>query len=242
MRKLLAIAILCFCSLAHADFVSTLTAATVSGQTTMPLGDSITFGVGSTNSNAYRLQLYTDLTGASQTVTFVGSLTSGSDLPAPEQKNEGHSGFKCLDLDASVASWIGAQAGMTRLVLLCGTNDANQWASVALQPFSANYAKLLSDIHAACPGCIVYASSIPPLDSTTTSGLYIATAKVNAEIKSRCLRAQSYCRYIDAGSALTWPGDFNVDHVHPTDAGYVKLGNAIYNGIVAYGSASVQGF
>lgn len=237
---LVAAAALSGCSKAYADFVPTLSGVTVSGQTTMPLGDSITFGVGQTNSDAYRYQLYLDLLAASQTIQYVGSLTSGTDLPAGQQHNEGHGGFLISDIAAGVDGWIAAQPGMTRVILLIGTNNAANFTTIST--IGAQYASLLDQIHTDCPGCIIYDCSIPPQTNVTSNPLYTVILKMNAVNKSACLHRQSFCRYIDVYPLLTWPGDFNVDGIHPNDAGYVKIGNGIYNGISSYATAQVQGY
>lgn len=44
----------------------------------MPLGDSITFGFGSSDGNGYRAALYDSLVGAGATIDMVGSVQSGS--------------------------------------------------------------------------------------------------------------------------------------------------------------------
>lgn len=228
------------CSYAHADAVPTLAAVAVSGHRLMPLGDSITFGVGQTNQDAYRWQLYQDITGAGGTVQFVGSVSTGTDLPVGQRANEGHGGYLISDIAAGLDAWIAAQPGMDALSLLIGTNDAAQYT--APSGFGARYASLLDKIHTDCPACIIYDCTIPPLSNNTSNGQYILITKFNALIKSACLHRQSFCRFIDTYPALTWPGDFNVDGVHPNDGGYVKLGNAIYNGMVAYANAQVQGY
>ena len=56
----------------------------------MPLGDSITWGVGSPTTSSYRAPLWTMLTGQNRySARFTGTQASGT-LPAPA--NEGHSG------------------------------------------------------------------------------------------------------------------------------------------------------
>src|SRR5204863_464849 len=54
----------------------------------MPLGDSITYGIGSSDGSGYRARLWDDLAG--NNVDFVGSQQSGR---VPDPDNEGHSGW-----------------------------------------------------------------------------------------------------------------------------------------------------
>ena len=71
----------------------------------MPLGDSITFGEGSTNFNGYRFALWQRLTAAGIPVTFVGSMHAGS-MPFSESANEGHSGWRIAQISSHVVGWL----------------------------------------------------------------------------------------------------------------------------------------
>lgn len=67
----------------------------------MPLGDSITYGFGSSDGNGYRGALYDDLVGAGATVDMVGSLQSGS-MSDPDSEIGPH---PCLSF--SFSGWAG---------------------------------------------------------------------------------------------------------------------------------------
>nr|WP_308437490.1 GDSL-type esterase/lipase family protein [Streptomyces lacrimifluminis] len=87
----------------------------------MPLGDSITWGVGSSTGNGYRGPLWDRLAADGHPLDFVGTLRGGS---MPDRDNEGHSGFR-IDQIASLAD-----ASLTRyrpnvVTLEIGTNDLN---------------------------------------------------------------------------------------------------------------------
>ena len=59
----------------------------------MPLGDSITWGTGSSDQTGYRRSLFLSLTGAGYPVDFVGSRSNG--IPNDFDKfHEGHGGFR----------------------------------------------------------------------------------------------------------------------------------------------------
>ena len=62
----------------------------------LPLGDSITAGTGSSDGGGYRVELFKQAVANSQSITFVGTLSSGpatvSGQPFPKS-HEGHSGF-----------------------------------------------------------------------------------------------------------------------------------------------------
>src|ERR1041384_5155685 len=57
----------------------------------MPLGDSITWGVGSSTGNGYRAPLWNRLAADGHPLDFVGTGRSG---PMSDPDNEGHSGYK----------------------------------------------------------------------------------------------------------------------------------------------------
>ena len=85
----------------------------------MPLGDSITFGVGDESNGGYRGYLYQRLTSCGYAVDFVGSQTSGS---IPDPNHEGYPGWKAHEIRDNVYSWL--RANPADIVLLhIGTND-----------------------------------------------------------------------------------------------------------------------
>ena len=57
----------------------------------MPLGDSITWGVGSSTGNSYRSALWNELASEGHALDFVGSQRNGT-MSDPD--NEGHSGWR----------------------------------------------------------------------------------------------------------------------------------------------------
>src|SRR5262249_13855023 len=97
----------------------------------MPLGDSITYGVGSSSGSSYRADLWRRLvTQAGYNIDFVGSQRSGS---LPDTDNEGHSGWRIDQIAASVDGWLSTY--QPDVVLLhIGTNDMNQNYQVDTAP------------------------------------------------------------------------------------------------------------
>ncbi len=71
--------------------VSPASAASNTPLRVLPLGDSITWGVGSSTGNGYRSPLGNKLVADGHPLDFVGTLRGGS-MPDPD--NEGHSGYK----------------------------------------------------------------------------------------------------------------------------------------------------
>ncbi|NUO82725.1 HD domain-containing protein, partial [candidate division KSB1 bacterium] len=98
-----------------------MSAAGVFAQTRiMPLGNSITEGVGSTDGSGYRLPLYNLLTNANVPFDFVGGLQYGNVLP--DKDHEGHAGIKADDLQ--VTNYLSANPADV-ILLEIGTNDVS---------------------------------------------------------------------------------------------------------------------
>jgi hypothetical protein len=66
----------------------------------LPLGDSITFGLTSSDGNGYRSTLH-NLLQAGNTVDFIGSIKSGT---MADNDNEGHSGFTVSQIAQSATN------------------------------------------------------------------------------------------------------------------------------------------
>jgi lysophospholipase L1-like esterase len=85
----------------------------------MPLGDSITYGVGSSTLDSYRGALLWRLAEAGVQVDYVGSMRSGN---SPDPDNEGHKGWTIAQLAARVDDWL-ATYRPDVILLHIGTND-----------------------------------------------------------------------------------------------------------------------
>lgn len=82
--------------------------------------DSITQGYQSSNGNGYRGPLYDILTSRGNTLSMIGSQSSGT---MPQPQNEGHDGATI----SQIASYTSAYHERPNVILLhAGTNDMNQ--------------------------------------------------------------------------------------------------------------------
>ena len=100
----------------------------------MPLGDSITVGVGDPRGGGYRDPLYTQLTNAGHTFQFVGTLSSSPTellTSAGQQNHEGHGGYV---IEAGTSGREGIRDNITTylgatdpdlILLMIGTNDVH---------------------------------------------------------------------------------------------------------------------
>ena len=185
----------------------------------MPLGDSITWGVGSSTTSSYRLPLGNLVAGQSRyAVRFVGSQASGS---LPDPANEGHSGYTIQQIRDGVDSWTAA-AHPDVVLLHIGINDYNRNLDTATAP--ARFADLVDRIFADRPGVTVLAMGLIP----TTPGLESAVTPYNAAAKALEATEQQAgkkYRYVEP-PALT--SAEMTDNLHPDDAGYQRMADAFY--------------
>lgn len=178
----------------------------------MPLGDSITYGVGSSTGSSYRADLWRRLvTQAGYNVDFVGSQQSGS---LPDTDNEGHSGWRIDQIAASVDGWL-ATYQPDVVLLHIGTNDMNQDYQVdtAPQRLGGLIDKVLADRPTAT---VLVAKIVPSLDATIQSRINAFNAAVPDIVAARGVRA----KLVDL-SVLS-AADLN-DTLHPNDNGYLRM-------------------
>src|SRR5882724_11745186 len=90
----------------------------------MPLGDSITDGVG--GPGGYRLRLYQMLTNAGFNVDFVGTQNDNAAAGLADPDHEGHSGYRIDQIDTGLLGYFGQTADADVVLVLIGTNDYGQ--------------------------------------------------------------------------------------------------------------------
>ena len=194
-----------------------LVSANSTGIRIMPLGDSITYGVGSSTGGGYRLQLWDDLRVRGFPVDFVGSVKTG---PASfDRENEGHPGWKINQIAAKVVTWL--MTYRPNIILLhIGTNDFFKNDDPAQAP--ARLSHLLNLITTTLPGVTVIVAQILPLPRS---------ARLNAEVVAynaaipRIVQADvaqgKHVHYVDMYDAV--PPSMLPDQIHPNDAGYALM-------------------
>lgn len=187
------------------------------------LGDSITYGVGTTPVTGFREELYWWTRGHYPEVTFVGTTETGA---WPNAVHDGHPGYTVEDLQAEVRGvW-----GTHLVLLLIGTNNMGLLPHVAYDgPLAAkHYKELLVSLTLGHPRTAVLVSTIPPLPPISASAPNVDD--FNARLRNiwdefdttrpaglRLLRA-------DIHAALSpWsPSNFLPENVHPSAAGYAR--------------------
>jgi lysophospholipase L1-like esterase len=171
----------------------------------MPLGDSITWGVGSATTSSYRQALWNMLAGQSRySVRFVGSQASGS---LPGFSNEGHSGYAIDQIRSGIDGWLtGTRPDV--VLLHIGINDLNRGIDTAHA--LDRLTDLVDRIFTDRPGGTVILMGLIP----TTPGLEGIEQQAGKKFG-----------YADA-PALT-PAEM-IDVLRPSDAGYQRIAQAFY--------------
>jgi lysophospholipase L1-like esterase len=194
-----------------------LVTANSTGIKIMPLGDSITYGAGSSTGGGYRFQLWNDLKARGFPLDFVGSLQTG---PASfDRENEGHPGWKINQIAAQVVNWL--MTYRPNIILLhIGTNDFVKNDDPALAPARLSY--LLNLITTTLPGVTVIVAQILPL---------ARSARLNAEVVAynaaipRIVQADvtqgKHVHYVDMYHVV--PPSMLPDQIHPNDTGYALM-------------------
>ncbi|MFE6973087.1 phosphatidylinositol-specific phospholipase C domain-containing protein [Streptomyces sp. NPDC057682] len=193
----------------------------------MPLGDSITLGVGSSTRTGYRPALAQKLAGHASTLEFVGSQVDADGVT----RHEGHSGWRIDELQANIETWL-FEAKPNVVTLHIGTNDMNRDYQVATAP--QRLATLIDQIHTASPDtAVVVASLVPATDPVVQARVDAYNAAIPGIVSDRAQRGYRIAR-VSMGALTT--ADLN-DNLHPNNAGYTKMTNAFLHGITAVAGA-----
>ena len=209
--------------------------------TIMPLGDSITLGVGDSAGGSYRDPLYTRLTNAGHTLQFVGTASGYSTALLTsngQQYHEGHSGYVIeagtsgrAGIRDNIAAYLGAN-DPDLILLMIGTNDVNLDYQVAAAP--DRLSDLLTDIHTLNADAHVIVANLVPVQATS-GALFDRVAAYNAAVPGVVATHQGLghnVSFLDMHSYLTAPGDLN-DSLHPNAGGYDNMAVAWEAGINA---------
>jgi lysophospholipase L1-like esterase len=194
----------------------------------MPLGDSITWGVGSPSGNSYRSFLGNQLAAEGHALDFVGSGRNGT-MSDPD--NEGHSGWR-IDQIAGITDSVLTRYRPNVITLEIGTNDLNGNYQIPTAPDRMR--SLIDQITRAAPDATVLVGTV----IVSTSGSEEANRPAfNAKLPGIVQAAQDagkHVRLVDM-SALT-PADLS-DALHPNDNGFRKMADAFNAGIQAADAA-----
>ena len=195
----------------------------------MPLGNSITQGIGSSFPySGYRKYLYNLLNNNGVNIDFVGSLQDGDPFQF-DVNHEGHPGWYAQEIDAHVNGWLNDDTPNS-VLLHIGTNDIshvesnqdniNEIESIVNKIYSYNSQTK-----------ILVCSIIPRKDDKNNKTIELNVLiyqLVNQKI------GEGYNIYfIDQYSAFTsngnWQNEYMSDYLHPNDNGYYLMAVTFFN-------------
>jgi lysophospholipase L1-like esterase len=191
----------------------------------LPLGDSITFGIG--YAGGYRVELFSKALAASQKITFVGSAMNGPNMVdgvSFPRNNEGHSGWKINQL-LSLIPAPALQQGPHIILLMIGTNDVAQNDDLPNAPKRLD--ALLDKLIDEAPQALIVVAQITPL-SFGGSGVDAFNAALPAIVDAR-VKAGEHVMLVDMNS--DFPTSLLGDGVHPNQMGYERMAGVWYDAI-----------
>jgi lysophospholipase L1-like esterase len=185
----------------------------------MPLGDSITYGVGSLTHSSYRIDLAKRLAESGLTVDYVGSQQSGI---GADRDNEGHPGWSISEITAQVGGWL--RTYQPDVVLLhIGTNDMNQNLDVAQAP--ARLAVLINQIRLNRPYAEIFVQELVGARSAVVQGRIDAyNAAIPGVVAALGPRVHAVDQSMDDWRMLS-------DRLHPNDNGYATMSANLYQAL-----------
>lgn len=193
----------------------------------MPLGNSITQGVGSTNLNGYRKPLW-NLLKTSFSVNFVGTLNNGDG--SFDTDHEGHPRYRSDQVRQAIGGWL-SQASPDMVLFHIGTNDIS--AGRTINEIITDIEATIDDIWNRKPGTRVFQCAIVPRKDS--QGLNNKTQDLNREIESlvQRKRSQGPITFIDQyrpiANRANWETALMADNLHPNDSGYQIMAEVFYN-------------
>ncbi len=192
----------------------------------MPLGDSITYGQGSTDYGGYRLPLWHDLSTLGAHITFVGSVQKGpADFP---NENEGHPGWTIRKIAAQVVSWL--QTYQPQIILLhIGTNDfvKNDDPGHA----TARLQSLIEQITSTLPDATLIVAQIIPLGRNPQLNAEVVSYNraIPSIVQAEAAKGR-YVQYVDMYDAVS--PTLLVDGIHPDNLAYTLMAQVWANALV----------
>ncbi|WP_054564419.1 FG-GAP-like repeat-containing protein [Frankia sp. R43] len=188
----------------------------------LPLGDSITYGVGTSDNSSYRARLWSLLDPRVDDLDFVGSVDTGQ---LPDTDNEGHPGWTISQISQIAACTV--RTYQPNIVTLhIGTNDMARNVSVAGAPDRLR--TLLRRIFEAAPRTTVMLATLIPSTTPATMNRIQAYNAAIPGIAAEFRATGRMVHVVDMGAVT--PGDMT-DSLHPNATGYRKMGDA-FNGAI----------
>lgn len=190
----------------------------------MPLGGSITYGVGSSDENGYRKFLYDMLTSDGHIVEMVGSRKSGA---MPNNQNEGWRGFTITQIERKAR--VSIPLLMPNLVTInAGSNDCLQ--NLEIGQIGNRINGLLEYIWSTCPGSIIILSTLLLNSDPLTEQRILQANEQFQDLAFQKSKGHKRIILVDMHGVDGPNADELVDGIHPNDEAYKKMARIWHKG------------
>lgn len=190
----------------------------------LPVGDSITFGVGSTDFNGYREDLYNDLSQEQLKPDFVGTKSSG-DMSDPQ--NEGNRGW-VIDQIADPAAEDAKKMRPNVVTLMAGTNDIQTDLNVATAPDRLN--TLIDRVQAGSPGVAIAVATIVPVKGDPPAET--RREAYNKQVRALVAERQNRREKVALAEMGPMTDAMLSDRLHPNDTGYDYMAKEFFDTVM----------
>ncbi len=201
----------------------------------LPFGDSITFGVGSTDEGGYRSRLFALTHAANEKMTFVGSQMTGPAQVAGVSFPRNHEGRSGWTIEPGFSDWAGGISSLVPspafntaphiVLLMIGTNDVN--ASQGQGTMINRLGSLVDKVVMAAPDALIVLAQITPL-GWSPQALSNYNAAIPGFVDTRAAQGQHIIR-VDM-STMPKSG-LDSDNIHPNNQGYEFMAGVWHDAI-----------
>ncbi|MGW2512259.1 FG-GAP-like repeat-containing protein [Streptomyces scopuliridis] len=190
----------------------------------MPVGDSITYGVGSSDGNGYRQDLWDDLNQEQLKPDFVGSNHSGT-MTDPE-----HNGVRGFEID-QIADPAARDAKSMRpnvVTLMAGTNDIQRDMNVATAPDRLD--ALIDRVREGSPGVAIAVATLVPVKGDPPAEA--RREAYNEQVRSLVAERQDKGEKVELAEMGPMTDAMLYDRLHPNDIGYDFMADEFFDTVM----------
>ena len=186
----------------------------------LPLGDSTTYGLGTSNNSGYRLPLWTLLNGYN--VNFVGPFQQGP-TNLMDVDHAGYWGRNMTQISQALNGWLTTYRP-DMVLLMAGLTDIDQNLDLANAP--NRLTTIIDQIYAIQPNASVIVAQITPWFGNATKDQQTATfnAAIPAIVAQKAAAGRRIAM-VDLYNAVTKTTADFADPIHPNANGYAKIAN-----------------
>jgi lysophospholipase L1-like esterase len=191
----------------------------------LPLGDSITYGIG--YDGGYRVELFRKAHSAGKQITFTGSLSNGPSMvdgATFPKKNEGHSGQKIAQLNPLIPD-PALKDPPNIILLMIGTNDIAQSDDLANAP--KRLGALIDLLIKQVPDALIVVTTITPL-GFGGGGVTTFNDALPGVVNERAMMGK---HVVLVDQYKGFPTSELGDGVHPNQQGYERMAGVWYAAI-----------